>query len=92
VAVRDVIDNLSSEHIERGFELGVYNGRGVVSRSLTEGGEQERRLLERYKGYADALNDGWPRSAAMLRRISDRYASDARREDARAELREDLWR
>jgi hypothetical protein len=92
VAVRDVIDDLGSEHIERGFELGVYNGRGVVSRSLTEGGEQERQLSERYKGHADALNDGWPRTAAMLRRISDRYASDARREDVRAELREDFWR
>jgi hypothetical protein len=92
VAVRDVIDDLGSEHIERGFELGVYNGRGVVSRSLTEGGEQEWRLSERYKGHADALNDGWPRTAAMLRRIADRYASDARREDVEAELREDFWR
>lgn len=92
MAVRDLINDLGSEHIELGFELDVYNGRGVVSRSLTEGGEQERRLAERYGGHADALNDGWPRTAAMLRRISDRYASDARREDVRAELREDLWR
>ncbi len=92
MAVRDVIDDLGSEHIELGFELGVYNGRGVVSRSLTEGGEQERRLSERYRGHADALNDGWPRTAAMLRRISDRYASDARRKDVEAELREDFWR
>lgn len=92
MAVRDLIDDLGSEHIERGFELGIYNGRGVVSRSLTKGGEQERRLSERYKEHADALNDGWPRTAAMLRRISDRYASDARREDVEAELREDFWR
>jgi hypothetical protein len=49
-------------------------------------------LAERYKGYADALNEGWPRTAAILRRVSDAYASDARREDIRAELREDLWR
>ncbi len=92
VAVRDVIDDLGSEHVERGFELGIYNGRGVVSRSLTEGGEQERRLSERYKEHADVLKDGWPRTAAMLRRIADRYASDARREDVEAELREDFWR
>jgi hypothetical protein len=49
-------------------------------------------LSERYKGYADVLNDEWPRTAAMLRRIADRYASDARREDVEAELREDFWR
>lgn len=92
LAVRNVIDDLGSEHIERGFELDVYNGRGVVSRSLTEGGEQERRLSERYKKHADVLKDGWPRTTAMLRRIADRYASDARREYVEAELREDFWR
>ncbi len=92
VAVRDLIDDLGEEDIERGFEMGVYNSRGTFSRSLTEGGEQERQLSERYKGYADALNDEWPRPAAMLRRIADVYASEARREDVEAELREDLWR
>jgi hypothetical protein len=47
-------------------------------------------LSERYNGYADALNEEWPRTTAMLRRISDVYASEARREDVEAELREDL--
>jgi len=50
----------------------------------------ERRLAETYRGYADALNDGWPRTADMLQRISDTYDSWARREDVEAELREDL--
>lgn len=92
VAVRDLIDDLGSEEIERGFEIGVYHGRGIFSRSPTEGGEQERLLSERYKRYADALYDGWPRTAAMLLRISGVYDSEARREDVEAELREDLWR
>jgi len=91
IAVRDLIDDLGSEHIERGFEIGIYNSRGVFSKSLTEGGAQERQLSDRYKGYADALNDEWPRTAAMLRRIADVYTSEARREDVEAELREDLW-
>jgi hypothetical protein len=91
-AVRDLIDDLDNEDIERGIETGVFNQRGVVSRSLTAGGVQERRLAETYRGCADALNDGWPRTAAMLRRIFDTYASWARREDVVAELREDLWR
>src|SRR5207247_1755926 len=30
-AVRDVIENVASEHLERGFEIGLYNRRGVVS-------------------------------------------------------------
>ncbi len=49
-------------------------------------------MAETYRGYADALNVGWPRTAAMLRTISDTYAAWARREDVEAELREDLWR
>lgn len=91
-AVRDLIDDIGNEDIERGTETAVFNKRGVVSRSLNEGGVQERRLAETYRGYAEALNDGWPRTAAMLRRISDTYASWSRREDVEAELREDLWR
>jgi hypothetical protein len=50
------------------------------------------RLSEEYSGYADALNDRWPRTAAMLRRITDVYVSEARRENVEAKLREDLWR
>jgi len=50
------------------------------------------QLSEKYKGYADVLNDEWPRTAAVLRRIAEVYASEARREDVEAELREDLWR
>lgn len=91
-AVRDLIDDLGDQEIENGIEIGIYNKRGVFSKSLTEGGAQERRLAQTYRGYAEELNDGWPRTAAMLRRISDVYASEARREDVKAELREDLWR
>lgn len=91
VAVRDLIDDLSAEDLERGMEIGIFNKRGVYSKSLDEGGKQERQLADKYRSYADSLADEWPRTAAMLRRISDRYVSDARREDVKAELREDLW-
>lgn len=91
-AVRDVIEELGSEEMERGIEIGVYNSRGVVMRALTEGGLQERQLVERYQGFANQVSGRWPRTAAMLRRIARRYTSDARRQDINAELTEDLWR
>jgi hypothetical protein len=90
--VRDLIEKLASEELERGIEIGVYNSRGVFTKAQTEGGLQERQLAKRYQGYANQVGDRWHRTAAMLRRIARGYTSDARREDIKAELTEDLWR
>lgn len=92
LAVRNLIEELASEALEQAFEIEVYNSRGVTTRSLTAGGGQERELMERYFGHASAVNDGWSRTARMLRRIADTYRRDARREDDSAALTEDHWR
>ena len=84
--VRDVIEEISSRDLERGIEIGIYNQRGVVTKSLGEGGKQERKLAERYNQFADALKLKWPRTAVMLKRISQEYIWKARREDLRTEL------
>lgn len=89
-AVRDVIDECRSPQLERGFELGVYNSRGVVSKSLTEGGAQERQLANQYEAFAKTTSVSWPRTAAVLRRIADRYRREASQEDHEAELRQDI--
>lgn len=91
-AVCDVIEHVASADLERGFEVGLYNSRGIVTKHPFEGGAQERQLAQRHEGFAVAISDRWPRTAAMLRRIAERYSADARREDQRAELREDLGR
>ena len=85
-AVRDVVEDCKSQDLERGFEIGKFNSRGVVQKSLAEGGEQERQLAKQYKKYAEAVGDRWPRTAAMLRRLADTYDSYARQEDDRSEL------
>jgi hypothetical protein len=89
--VCDIIEDTASNHLEIGLEVSVRNSRGVFTKSLGEGGNQERQLADRYTKYAKARRDQWPRTAALLRSIADRYLADAREEDARAELREDLW-
>jgi hypothetical protein len=89
-AVRDVMERIASTELERGFEIGVSNSRGIFSKNLTEGGAQERALADRYAGFAAAIADRWPRTAATLRRIADQYRADGQREDREAELREDL--
>jgi len=90
-AVRELIDEIRSNDLEDGIVVGVRNSRGVTLRGLTDGGAQERGLVERYNAYADAVSDQWPRTAAMLRRIARSFESDAKREDVRAEFTEDTW-
>lgn len=88
-AVREVIEEIRSEELERGFEIGVYNSRGIISRDLTAGGDLERELADKYDGFADTLNDNWPRTASVLRRIAEVYRREAQREDRDAKIRED---
>ncbi|MGC8466556.1 MAG: hypothetical protein ACP5O0_11635, partial [Acidimicrobiales bacterium] len=83
--VRDVIEELTSGEVERGYEDGVLNRRGVTARPLGEGGSQEAELSLLYRLDADRLCDVWPRSAAILRRVADFYDTDARRNDELAE-------
>ena len=90
--VREIIEDLSNQEIERGFEIRIFNSRGVTSRGLTDGGTQERSLAQRYTDYATKINDKYPRMAAMLSRIAASYLEQARREDTSAELTEDFWR
>jgi hypothetical protein len=39
VAVRDIIDDVESENLARGFEIGIFNRRGPFMKSPLEGGE-----------------------------------------------------
>lgn len=88
-AVRDVIEKLHDEEIERGFEIGKYNSRGVVTRSLGEGGKQEQTIADQYASWATQIGGRWPRTAAMLRRMEAQYRHEARSEDTESELRDE---
>ncbi len=90
VSLRDTLEWVASRHLEKGVELGLRNSRGVTSRAVDAGGDQERKLAEKYDGFARATSETWPRTSAMLGRIADQYRSDGRREDDDAEQRGDL--
>lgn len=91
-AVRDLIDGLASEHLERGVEIEIRNSRGVTSRGLTDGGDQERALAAKYRGFAKVVANAWPRTGALLRRVANSYIREAQSYDLEAELTEDRWR
>lgn len=86
-AVREAIETDGSPEITRGVGNRVYNSRGVVTKSLDEGGAQERELTARYARYAAAMADRWPQTAAMLRDIVRFYDRDGVRSDDEVELR-----
>ena len=85
---RNVLEELQSKAAEEGFRVQKYNSRGVVSRSLTAGGEQELELAEQYEDWAKAFQDKWPRTASVLRDLAKSYRHDAKRHDAEVEQRQ----
>jgi transcriptional regulator with XRE-family HTH domain len=86
VAVRDVIEEVESETLARGFEIGIFNKRGSYMKSHTEGGAQEWGLAQKYQAWADACGIDWPKTARSLRSVASKYEIDARREDAETQV------
>jgi hypothetical protein len=85
-AVRDEIERLASEEIERAIQIERYNMRGVHSRDAYEGGDQERDLANT-NDEAAALSSPWPRTAALLQAIAKTWEEEAKRVDIEAAQR-----
>lgn len=88
-AVRDVFELVQSEAMCSGFKMGKYNRRGATWRG--EGGEPERDLAKKYKGWADAIRYSHPFTAAhVLDKLSESYTRDADWHDSEADIRRRL--
>lgn len=83
--VRDLLEELQSETVERNLAMKLYNLRGVTGRGLQDGGKQERELAARYRASAAGFADSWSQTAAVLRQLADRYDTNAREEEIEAE-------
>ena len=84
--VCEVLESIASSEIASGIEIGVYNGRGVVSRSMDEGGAQERALSDKYRAWAQRRAFDYPYVADILERIAQSYDHDADREDSQVQV------
>lgn len=84
-----IIEEVKSIELDNGFIVGIYNKRGIVTKSLFEGGRQERMLAEQYKSYSERLAIRYPRVSAILRKVAEGYENEAMREDKEVE-RENL--
>lgn len=83
--VRDLLESLGHSNLEEHLAIAKLNQRGVTSRGVYDGGEQERSLADKYKQAADRVRARWPRSGALLDQLHGSYSDDARREDRSAE-------
>lgn len=86
-SVRRVLEESAATNIERGIQTGRINMRGVFSRKLGEGGEQERGLAEQYRSWASAMSQ-YPRTAAMLAAIAESWVRQGKEADLRAAQQE----
>ena len=85
-AVREALESMSSGEVDRGFIIGAYNARGVVTRQIGEGGDQERELAAKYRDWAQQIAYEYPHVSGILERIAERYDRDARQRDTDANL------
>lgn len=78
--VRQVFEASHSTSLEQNFIIGKENQRGVHN---VTGGRGEDELADRYVSIADNLQLLYPRTAAVIRRLSENYRAEAKRERAR---------
>jgi hypothetical protein len=86
--VRELIEITRSKDLEVGIQTGVYNKRGVTTRSPTDGGAQERDIAARYRGWSEKTCLEFPRTGAMLAQIAETYERDAKYHDDDADIRQ----
>ena len=84
--VRDQIERLASKEVDHALQIERYNMRGVHTRGVFDGGDQERALAQQAREWA-AKAEAWPRTAALLAAIASGWDEDAKEHDVRAAQR-----
>lgn len=79
--VRELLEDPTAGSIRNGFVSGVRNNRGVHSRGILDGGEQERVLAAQYRELAQSLVGIFPETAECLSEIARGYEHEARLHD-----------
>ena len=84
IVVRDLIERLSSAHLETGIDVERFNMAGRFhARALYDGGSRERGVAEQFRDWSKKTV-AWPRTSAMLERIAESWDRFATMQDQRA--------
>ena len=84
--VCEALERMSCGEVDRGFIIGTQDARGVVTRHPGEGGDQERALTAKYRGWAQQIAYEYPHVGSILGRIAEGYDHDSVRQDSDANL------
>ena len=85
--IRKVIEQVGTDEMLQGFSTGCFNKRGVHTRGVFDGRDQERELAMQYRTNAHALEITHPKLAMTLELLAKSYDRDGLAEDLRARLR-----
>ncbi len=86
LAVSAVLEEVGSSEIRLGFAIGVFNGRGVTTGAVGEGGMQERELARQFENWASQRAPDFPFVGSILKAVAADYDRDARREDEKVRI------
>ncbi|MGY8870585.1 MAG: hypothetical protein ACKVJE_09110 [Pseudomonadales bacterium] len=84
-AICKVIEKIDSPYLFDGMVTGKLNSRGVTTRHPHAGGRQEKTLADKFSCNAQSIELTFPRTAEMLRSLSQSYSSQADEMDHRVE-------
>ncbi|MCG8320398.1 MAG: hypothetical protein MI921_12910 [Cytophagales bacterium] len=74
--VREVLEDIGSEHIGRDVSVGVFNSGGASIRG-GDGGDQERELAHKYRSWSQKLSYEYPYVSKILEDIAKSYDHSA---------------
>lgn len=84
-----LIEEVSSEDLNRGYSVGIFNKLGVTIRGAFDGGDIERAEAKRFSELAKSIELSYPTVAEIFDKLSKGYNHDAHRRDEEA-MRESL--
>jgi len=87
-AVREAVEDIASNDIDRGMNTGIRNSRGVFWRG--EGGAQDLELAAKYRNWSREIAFEYPFTSNLLEQIARSYDHDAHWWDTHASVRERL--
>ena len=81
-----LIEPIKEKAFYSGYNAGLFNKRGLTSRSPYEGGEIERDNASMFKGLYDKYHLRYPRVSKVFKSLSEQYERMALEMDERADL------
>jgi addiction module HigA family antidote len=89
--VRAVIETIDSSDVARGMTVGILSSRGAHSRAIDTGGQPERLLAEKYRGWSHQLMFECPTTARILEDVAASYDIETAEEDSNVSVRRRLF-